>query len=100
MNKLPENYIGSVTRVFPRKQCVAIKISQGAVEQGSSYQFINDGTYGRHKLIDYTQKISSIQINHQPIEKAEAGQECAVLLNLPPDGLPKRGTEVFLVAAE
>jgi len=93
-----ETLVGKVTRVFPRLQCVGIK-TNAPFARGSTLKFVNAGVYDARKCLEYLQTADSVQINHQPVEEVDAGQLCAVRLNLPPGELPRYGTEVYLVPA-
>jgi selenocysteine-specific translation elongation factor len=57
-----------------------------AVRQGDRIHFL-----GRHT--DFEQEISSMQVEHQPVEKAAAGSEVAVKLTQP----ARRGDAVYLL---
>lgn len=70
---MTEKEIGRVTN-YLSKMGVAIIELTGPLQLGDEVR-IKGGTR------DFEQRVESMQVEHQPIEKAEAGQEIAVKLD-------------------
>jgi len=63
--------IGKVTHYFPHVNAAVIKIEVGELRRG-------DQIYIKGHTSDFKQKIVSMQINHQRIEKAMVGDEIGI----------------------
>jgi putative protease len=66
-----EEEIGRVTHYFTRIGVAAIDIKKGELKVGDTIHIKGHTT-------DFYQKIDSMQIEHQPVEKAEAGQSVGI----------------------
>jgi hypothetical protein len=77
--------VGEVVHVFDKIMVAVLRLTK-AVRQGDRIHFL-----GRHT--DFEQEISSMQVEHQPVEKAAAGSEVAVKLSQP----ARRGDAVYLL---
>jgi translation elongation factor EF-Tu-like GTPase len=71
--KPKEKLIGIVTHYFP-------KVSAGVVKLKASLA-LGDNIRIKGHTTDFTQTVTSIQINHLPIKKAKKGQEIGLLVN-------------------
>ncbi len=66
-----EEEIGRVSHYFTRIGVAAIDIKQGELKVGDTIHIKGHTT-------DFYQKIDSMQIEHQPVEKAQAGQSVGI----------------------
>jgi|YelNatPaOPRAMG01_1025707.scaffolds.fasta_scaffold01298_5 hypothetical protein len=71
--KTKEKIIGIVTHYFP-------KVSAGVVKLKASLA-VGDNIKIKGHTTDFTQTVTSMQINHIPIKKAKKGQEIGLLVN-------------------
>ena len=60
--------IGEVTHFFPHVKAAVIKLKKTSLAVG-------DTIYVKGHTTDFEQKISSMQVNHKPINSAKKGQE-------------------------
>ncbi len=77
--------IGTVTHYFDRIG-VAVVLLENEL-------FIDDWILFYSPHTDLEQQVLSMQINHQPIDRAVAGEEVAIKVN----GVVREGDEVFLI---
>jgi translation elongation factor EF-1alpha len=80
--------VGEVTHYFDRISVAAILLT-GTLRKGEQVHFLGHGS-------DFSQEITSIQVEHETIETAVKGQEIAVKVIKP----VKQHTAVFLVTGE
>jgi putative protease len=73
VKKLKQNIVGIVTHYFPRVKAAAIKL-KAPLKLGDTVKIKGHTT-------DFTQAVSSLQINRQPISMAKRGQEIGLLVN-------------------
>ncbi len=66
-----EEEIGRVSHYFTRIGVAAIDITQGELKVG-------DTVHIKGHTTDFYQKIDSMQIEHQAVQKAEAGQSVGI----------------------
>ncbi len=78
--------IGEVIHFYNKIQVAVLRISE-PIKLGDRLHFL-----GAHT--DFLQEVRSMQIEHQPIEEAEAGSEVAVKV----DQRVRRGDSVFLLS--
>ena len=71
--KPKENIVGIVTHYFPRVKAAAIKLKAPVA--------LWDNLKIKGHTTDFTQTVSSLQINNQPISKAKRGQEIGLLVS-------------------
>jgi hypothetical protein len=64
--------IGEVAHVFDKIMVAVLRLTKG-IRQGDRLHFL-----GRHT--DFEEQITSMQIDHKPVEAASAGSEVAVKL--------------------
>lgn len=67
---MPENLVGKVTHYFGRIGVAVVKLS-APLSQGDTIHF-------REKSTDFMQPVESMQIEHQPVREAKAGDEVAI----------------------
>ena len=80
--------VGEVTHFFDRINVAAIQLIH-PLQKGDQVHFLGHGS-------DFTQDISSIQIEHEAVDMAPKGQEVAVRVVRP----VKAHTSVFLITEE
>lgn len=68
-----ENFIGKITHYYPNIG-VGIIALEGVLA-------VNDKIHVRGTATDFEQAVDSMQIEHEGVEKAEAGQEVGVKIN-------------------
>jgi len=81
-----ETKIGEVTHYFNKIGVAAIKITSGQLKKGDTIHIKGHTT-------DFTQEIDSIQVEHQPVEVANTGDEIGIKV----DNVVREGDEVFKV---
>ncbi len=64
---MSEEKVGIVEKFFAKIDVAAVTLTSGAVEVGDTLHF-------RGHTTDFTQKVESMQIEHDQVERAEAGQ--------------------------
>ncbi|HEK86311.1 MAG: hypothetical protein ACPLZD_00980 [Candidatus Saccharicenans sp.] len=73
---MEEVEVGRITHYFAKIQVGVAKISGRGLKVG-------DVVHIKGHSSDFFQKIESMQIEHQPIEEAKAGEEVAFKVDLP-----------------
>ncbi len=81
---MKEIKIGEVTHYFNKIGVAAIKIISGQLKKGDTIHIKGHTT-------DFTEKIDSMQVEHQPVEVANAGDEIGIKV----DNVVREGDEVF-----
>lgn len=82
---MAEKRVGKVEHYYPKVKAAAVHLS-GAVKLGDTVHIVGHGD-------DVTEKVTSLQLDHVPIEEGKAGQHIGLLV-------PERvheGDEVLLV---
>jgi len=79
--------LGSVTHFFDKISVAVIKLENGSLSVGETIKITGHGN-------EFTQEVESMQIEHEPIKKANKGDEVAIKVTQP----VKEGDEVFKVA--
>jgi selenocysteine-specific translation elongation factor len=69
---MAEKQIGTITNYFSKIGVAVVELT-GTVELGDEIKIVGGDR-------EFTQTVESMQIEHEPIERAEAGQEVAVKL--------------------
>jgi len=64
---MPEQKVGEVIKFFSKASVAAIKLTEGAVRVGDRIKIKGHTT-------DFEDQIQSMQIENQPVEKADVGQ--------------------------
>ncbi|MCX7661206.1 MAG: hypothetical protein N2Z79_00805 [Candidatus Omnitrophica bacterium] len=72
-SKPKEKIVGIITHYFP-------KVSAGVVKLKAPLA-LGDNIKIKGHTTDFTQTVTSMQINHVPIQKAKKGQEIGLLVN-------------------
>ncbi len=85
---MPEKLIGKITHFFGNIQVAVLNLS-GKLKIGDEIHFIGHG-------VDFTQKVESMQVEHEQIESAKKGDDVGLKVS----EKVKPGTEVFLVESE
>jgi putative protease len=86
---MSEVKVGEVTHYFDRLGVAVFEITDGALKIGDTVHVVGHTT-------NFTQPIDSMQIEHQPIPSASAGQSVGVKVKSP----ARRYDEVFKVVAD
>ncbi|MCL5027107.1 MAG: translation elongation factor-like protein [Chloroflexi bacterium] len=68
---MPEKHIGKVSHYFDRIGVAALNLTGEALEEG-------DIIHIKGHTTDLTQRVDSMQIDHQIVHRAEVGQDVAV----------------------
>lgn len=82
---MPEKLIGQITHFFGNINVAVLKLA-GELKVGNEIHLVGHGA-------DFTQKVESMQIEHENIEAAKSGDD----VGLKVDEKVKPGTEVYLV---
>jgi hypothetical protein len=77
--------VGEVVHVFDKIMVAVLRLTQG-IRQGDRLAFLGHQT-------DFEEQITSMQVEHKPVEAAAAGSEVAVKLSQP----VRRGDAVYLL---
>lgn len=85
---MAEELVGTITHYFPKPEVGVIKLT-AAVKLGDVLHFKGATT-------DFQQEIKSLQVDHGPVEGAEAGTEVAVKVSERVRG----GDEVYRVTPD
>lgn len=73
VKKPKENIVGTVTHYFPHVQAAVIKLKAPLA--------INETIKIKGHTTDFSQSITSMQIDHVPVNSAKVGQEIGLLVN-------------------
>ena len=73
---MEETKVGIVTHYFSRAGVAAIKITEGALSIGDTIHIKGNTT-------DFTQKLESMQIEHQPVQIVHAGDDIGAKVDAP-----------------
>lgn len=85
---MSEELVGTITHYFPKPEVGVIKLA-GELRVGDTVRFSGSTT-------DFEQRVSSLQIEHEQVESAEAGSEVAMKVS----SRVRAGDEVYRVSAE
>ncbi len=77
--------IGKVTHYFGKIQVAVLELS-AELKVGDTVQFLGSTT-------DFTQKVTSMQVEHEEIESAGPGSDVAIKVN----DRVRQGDEIFIV---
>ena len=66
-----EEKVGVIDGYYAKIGVAAIRLTDGALQVGDQIQF-------RGHTTDFTQTVESMQLEHQPIQRAERGSEVAM----------------------
>lgn len=68
---MDEQLIGTVTRYFKGPGVAVVKLTEGDLAVGEEIHFLGHTT-------DFTERVSSMEVEHQKIDVAKVGDEIAV----------------------
>ena len=68
---MPEQQIGSVVHYFGGPGVAVVKIETGELAVGDKIRFLGHTT-------DFTEAVTSMEVDHKKVERARAGEEIAV----------------------
>lgn len=68
---MDEVIVGRVTHYFPKVQVAAVELSADELRQGDTIRVLGATS-------NFTQVISSMEMNHTPVETVEPGDEVAI----------------------
>ena len=83
---MAEKKIGKVTHYFNHLSVAAIEITEGELKVGDTIHIVGHTS-------DFLQKVNSIQIEHNSVEKAIVGQSIGIKVDEP----VRQHDDVFLV---
>lgn len=82
---MAEERVGTVTHFFPKPQVGVVKLT-AAIKVGDTLRFRGHGA-------DFQQTVTSLQVEHAPVESASSGTEVAIHV----DQRVRDGAEVFRI---
>ena len=68
---MPEQLVGTVSHFFKGPSVAIVRLSAGPLAVGDRIRFHGHTT-------DFTEQITSMEVNHQKVEHAKAGEEVAI----------------------
>jgi translation elongation factor EF-1alpha len=68
---MPEQLVGTVTHYFKGPSVAIVRLAEGELAVGDRVRFHGHTT-------EFTTQIGSMQLNHQPVERAQVGDEVAI----------------------
>lgn len=68
---MPEQEIATVTHYFGGPSVAVVKMEAGELAVGDQIRFLGHTT-------DFTEPVTSMEVDHQKIERAKAGDEVAI----------------------
>jgi len=71
---MPEEMVGKVASYFKKIDVAAIDITHGTLKAG-------DTIHVQGHTTDFTQKVDSMQIEHQSVQEAKAGDSVGIKVN-------------------
>lgn len=80
--------VGEVTHFFDRINVAVIQLNN-TLKIGDNVHFLGHGS-------DFSQEVTSMQIEHESVQEAKKGQEIAIKVTKP----VKKHTSVFLITVE
>lgn len=84
---MADTQIGTITHYFDKINVAIIKVKKGSLAIGDTVKIAGHGN-------EFTQKVSSMQVEHEPIKKAKKGDEIGMKI----DQSVKEGDVVYKVA--
>ncbi|MFA6428320.1 MAG: EF-Tu/IF-2/RF-3 family GTPase [Candidatus Buchananbacteria bacterium] len=82
-----EEKIGKITHFFSKIGIAVLEVTTGSIKVGDTIHLVGHG-------IDFSQVISSMQVDHAPVTEVQAGESAGLKI----DQLVKEGVEVFKVS--
>ncbi len=68
---MPEQLVGTVVHYFKGPSVAIVRLAEGELAVGDQVRFHGHTT-------DFTEQIASMEVNHQKVERARAGEEVAI----------------------
>ena len=68
---MSEQLIGTVTHYFDEPHVAVVRVTEGKLAVGDQLHFMGHTT-------DFTEKLSSMEVDHHKVEEAKAGDEVAI----------------------
>ncbi len=68
---MPEQLVGTVVHYFKGPSVAIVRLTEGELAVGDQVRFHGHTT-------DFTEQIASMEVNHQKVERARAGEEVAI----------------------
>ena len=68
---MPEQLVGTVVHYFKGPSVAIVRLAEGELAVGDQVRFHGHTT-------DFTEQIASMEVNHQTVERARAGEEVAI----------------------
>lgn len=84
---MPDTLIGHVTHFFPKISVAVIKLTGGSLAVGETIKVA--------AKTEFTQSVTSMQINHEAVQSSKVGDEVAIKVDQPVD----EKDEVIVVTA-
>lgn len=84
---MAEELIGTITHYFPKPQVGVVKLTAG-LRVGDNLHVLGHGA-------DFQQPVTSMQLDHVPVQAASVGAEVAIRI----DQRVREGTQVFRITA-
>ena len=84
---MAEELVGTISHYFPKPQVGVVKLTAG-IKVGDSLHISGHGA-------DFQQAVTSMQLDHVPVEAASSGAEVAIRL----DQRVREGAQVYRITA-
>lgn len=68
---MPEQLVGTVVHYFKGPSVAVVRLTEGELAVGDQVRLHGHTT-------DFTEQIASMEVNHQKVERARAGEEVAI----------------------
>lgn len=68
---MPEQLVGTVSHYFKGPSVAIVRVTDGELAVGDRIRFHGHTT-------DFTEQLTSMEVNHQKVERARAGEEVAI----------------------
>ncbi len=68
---MPEQLVGTVIHYFKGPSVAVVRVSEGELALGDQVHFLGHTT-------DFTERVSSLEVEHGKVERAQAGEEVAI----------------------
>lgn len=68
---MPDELIGTVTHFFKGPSVAVVRLTEGELALGNEIHFVGHTT-------DFTEKIGSMEVDHEKVELAKRGDEIAI----------------------
>jgi translation elongation factor EF-Tu-like GTPase len=68
---MAEKLVGVVTHFFKGPSVAVVKVTEGAIALGDEVRFAGHSS-------DFTERVTSMEVEHRKVERASAGEEVAI----------------------